>query len=92
MAHYIVNANGALPVDFFPDSPKSETSINLSKDALIAELRSDIILLKKQLRRATRESKAYKVYVPNELLPVLAQHTPEQARKKSLDAGQITND
>ena len=92
MAQYIVNANGALPVDFFPDSPKSETSEILSKEALISELRSDIILLKKQLRRAKRESDAYRVYVPGELLPLLAQHTPEQPRKKSLDAGQITDD
>ena len=92
MASYIVNANGALPVDFFPDSPKSETSKHVSKEALIAEMRSDIILLKKQLRRAKRESDAYRVYVPSELLPVLAQHTPEKTRKKNLDAGQITDD
>ncbi len=90
MASYIVNANGALPVDFFPDSPKSETDKKLTKEQLIADLRSDVILLKKQLRRANREADAYRVYVSNELLPVLAQHTPEQVRKKSLDAGQIT--
>tara|TARA_E500000331_G_scaffold123927_1_gene121449 strand:- start:5409 stop:5687 length:279 start_codon:yes stop_codon:yes gene_type:complete len=90
MASYIVNANGALPVDFFPDSPKSKTDKKLTKEQLIADLRSDVILLKKQLRRAKREVDAYRVYVPIELLPVLAQHTPEQVRKKSLDAGQIT--
>ena len=90
MAHYIVNANGALPVDFFPDSPKSETNKKFTKEQLIADLRSDVILLKKQLRRAKREADAYRNYVPKELLPVLVQHTPEQARKKSIDAGQIT--
>lgn len=92
MTCYIVNANGALPIDFFPESPRSNDVKPLTKEAVIAELRTEIILLKKQLRRAKRESDAYKVYVPNELLPVLAQHTPEQLRKKSIDAGQITDD
>jgi len=90
MACYIVNANGALPVDFFPDSPKNETV--KTKDVLIAEMRSDIILLKKQLRRAKREAEAYKIYVPQELLLHLVRHTPEQKGKKSLDAGQITDE
>ena len=92
MTCYIVNANGALPVDFFPESPRSDDDKPLTKEAVIADLRSEVILLKKQLRRAKRESDAYRVYVPIELLPVLAQHTPEQLRKKSLDAGQITDD
>jgi len=92
MASYIVNANGALPVDFFPESPRSDDDKPLTKEAVIAALRDEVILLKKQLRRAKRESDAYRVYVPIELLPVLAQHTPEQLTKKSLDAGQITDD
>ena len=92
MACYIVNANGALPVDFFPESPRSDDDKPLTKEAVIAELRSEVILLKKQLRRAKRESDAYRVYVPSELLPVLVQHTPELLRKKSLDAGQITDE
>ena len=92
MACYIVNANGALPVDFFPDSPRSDDDKPLTKEALIADLRTEVILLKKQLRRAKRESDAYRPYVPLELLTHLAQHTPEIKRKKSLDAGQITDE
>lgn len=91
MTNYIVNANGALPsdVNFFPESPKTESK---SDSLIIAELTEEIILLKKQLRRAKREADAWKIYVPQELVNHLVTHSPEVSEKKSLDAGQMTDD
>ena len=55
MAHYIVNANGALPVDFFPDSPKfpcrtrpgkkGKNPLKLEPSAFSIEFQTSLIVL-----------------------------------------------
>ncbi len=68
--------NGAIPTEFLEHNKnnKKEDDLKTQMDKLI----EDVIILKKQLRRAIRERDAYRQYVPQELLTMgnIVRHTP----------------
>lgn len=71
MEHLIICHNGALPINFFPESEDED------KKVISTSLVEENIHLKKQIRSQNekikeleKERDAYKLYVPQELLAI----------------------
>ena len=94
----LILPSGAIPMDFVQGHKNPEVERSLytpSKDSsMIESLTDTVILLRKQLKRVTRERDIYKTYVPRELLSMggLVRHTPSPSSDAARDVGQITDE
>jgi len=87
--------NGAIPTAMLSGGKEpNDDMVGRSFVSQIDMLIEEAILLKKQIRRLTRERDAYKQYVPPELLSFgsLVRHTPSPTDNGEADAGQMTDD
>ena len=94
----LILPSGAIPMNFVQGHKNPEVERSLytpAKDSnMIENLTDTVILLRKQLRRVTRERDVYKTYVPQELLSIggLVRHTPSPSSDAANDVGQITDE
>ena len=73
MEHLIICHNGALPINFFPESEDEDKKV--ISTSLVEEnihLKKQIKSLMERIKKVEKERDAYKLYVPQELLALPA--------------------
>jgi len=69
MEHLIICHNGALPINFFPESEDEDKKV--IETSLVEEnihLKKQIKSLMERIKKVEKERDTYKLYVPQELL------------------------